>query len=363
MRHRETGPAAAALAWEGVMGRRLPALTLLLALAACTEVSDFDPVGRAAFLRGSWTIDGAPADATTCDALGASQVVIVFFDFFGVDPFSATDDLLVGARVVPHGDLVARCDLGRINTAFTQSPVVASSSAGEDGSNAGWAIGYQAQSSNRQVLGVIPVTGADGALTPFPVPDATGVPVRERPLVNLDSGPADRDEPGDAPVDFQSPRITASWRVGGASASEDSCGDIDAVRLVLAAEGTAPVTELVRVACSLGSIGVRRPVSCRDRIQLQAIRGSEIAFETEVENVRLSAGEDCALSDGGDPYDLLVPGSGARRCACDPIEAVGCGCPSAFDCAAEACPADGDITAVELDFCAVHADALEACGL
>lgn len=57
----------------------------LLIAAGCTVDVVFEPFGDEVSLEASWTIDGAAADATTCDELGASTVELQVWEESGDD--------------------------------------------------------------------------------------------------------------------------------------------------------------------------------------------------------------------------------------------------------------------------------------
>ncbi len=57
----------------------LPCLSVL-AVGACTIQVTYSPLGSDVSLSGSWTIDGAPADATSCEAAGITTISLAFFE-------------------------------------------------------------------------------------------------------------------------------------------------------------------------------------------------------------------------------------------------------------------------------------------
>ncbi len=79
----------------------------LLIAAGCTVDVVFEPFGSEVSLDASWTIDGLPADATTCDELGASTVELQVWAESGSD-------------FVTDGAWEAACSSG----GFTTGPVL-----------------------------------------------------------------------------------------------------------------------------------------------------------------------------------------------------------------------------------------------
>ena len=83
------------------MGRWLIGMLPAMLLAACIVQVEFDPVGAAASVQGSWTIDGAAPTAESCEAAEVRFVRIRFFE---------------GDEHRDHPRLVFDCSLGSFDT-------------------------------------------------------------------------------------------------------------------------------------------------------------------------------------------------------------------------------------------------------
>jgi len=99
----------------GVRFRAPSALLALTALAltapACIREATFEPIGDDISLSGSWTVNGAAADATTCAAAGLATVEVVVFDGGTAHRYSALKyDCAAGAFDSSPRGLLARGD-------------------------------------------------------------------------------------------------------------------------------------------------------------------------------------------------------------------------------------------------------------
>ncbi len=195
-----------------------------LALAGCIAEVTFDPVGTAASVEGSWTIAGAPASADTCRAMGIDYVRVRFYR---------------EERTADHPHLVFPCEQGSFDT--RPDRVVA------DGT---WTMALVAI-------------------------DAEGNQIAVGPQETVTSGAVD-EHIALAPVDFTGgasfdpsgtdATVTASWTIGGSSASAASCEAVSAntVDLVLYASDdvarSVPATVHAGAPCADGAYDSGAPV-------------------------------------------------------------------------------------------------------
>ena len=111
---------------------------LALGLAACTERAPYwTPEGSDASVSGSWTVRGAPADATSCAAAGLATVQLVFaHDGADVDvgtftfpcaqgAFDSGGPALAAGTYVVHWHFLALADAGGTESATAPVTIVA----------------------------------------------------------------------------------------------------------------------------------------------------------------------------------------------------------------------------------------------
>lgn len=115
------------------MTRRLIGTVPAIVLAGCIVQVEFDPVGSAASIQGSWTIDGAAPTAESCTAAEVRFVRIRFFfegdthrDHAGlvfeclVGSFDTRPDLLIGAGEWELAPVAIRADGSEVVTGARQ---------------------------------------------------------------------------------------------------------------------------------------------------------------------------------------------------------------------------------------------------
>ncbi len=83
------------------MARWLIGVLPTIVLAGCIVPVGFDPIGSAASMQGSWTIDGAAPSTESCDAAEVRFVRIRFFE---------------GGAHRDHAGLVFACAVGSFDT-------------------------------------------------------------------------------------------------------------------------------------------------------------------------------------------------------------------------------------------------------
>ena len=244
--------------WASTIGVALCALALA---QGCIVLSDFEPVGAGAPIRGSWTIDGAAPTAQSCDAVGtdlagatprpgASLVRVVFLD---------------GTRPVVHGNLIFQCVSGSFDTSGgdggTPQRLVALGQ---------WMVRVQAIDGAGNVLD----SGATQAIT------------SESATIDL------------APVDFGSAQISARWTVAGQPASVAGCdaAGVDEIEIAFSGTGAPPPH---RELCAVG-VGGRHLRPGTYDVTIRALGPGGVVAMQGPQSVAVASGEHRQLG----PIDL-----------------------------------------------------------
>jgi hypothetical protein len=257
--------------------RSLYALALALT-SGCVTVTDYDPVGNASAIAGSWTIDGATPTDVGCRDLMRSlvpadseppipRVRVAFVD---------------GDRPVPHSGLVFPCfdpecptREGCVDGAFDtgQNLVVA---AGD------WMIRLEAIDDGGNTIAMRP----------------------EAPYTAIMDGRIEL-----ASTNFLSAVIDATIQIDGAAVTNASCERLGIVRIELVFDAAGG--EVARTPpfepCGAGAVGTRVAPGASYTVHLRAldIDGATIA-ETAPETFDLAAGGRAQLA-GGAPIELAGP--------------------------------------------------------
>jgi hypothetical protein len=160
---------------------RLSLVLATLPLAGCIAEVSFDPVGTAASVEGSWTIDGAPASAEACRAYGIDYVRVRFY----------RDE-----RTADHPHLVFPCAQGSFDT--RPDRIVAEGT---------WTMGLVAIDAEGDAIAVGPEEMAS--------PAALGGHIA---LAPVDFTASARFDPSGTDA-----ALSASWTLGGNTASSQAC--------------------------------------------------------------------------------------------------------------------------------------------
>lgn len=209
---------------------RLPLVTLgsisFIALG-CAVIADFDPVGDVARIDGQWLIDDRTPTEADCLLLrnfeqsdATNRVRVTFLD---------------GERPVAHSGLVFRCDVGNLQLAQQDNPVVAEGS---------WTVRLDALDSSGDVVASGPRTAEQDA--------SSGLLVAET-------------------ANFYTRIVRARYHIHGQRANRSLCNDlgITDVRLtVRSIDGAASGTTTQH--CLEGMIGLRVPPPQSDDVQFEA---------------------------------------------------------------------------------------------
>lgn len=235
---------------------------IAFACTGCIPVTDFDPVGNAASVSASWTVDGAAPSEASCRELvrpfanagsepGLPRVRVSFLD---------------SERAVPHSGLVFDCALGSFDTG--ENRVVAAGS---------WTVRLEAIDPAGRVIAV----GPSGV---YEATDGGELALMEAP--------------------FLSAIISARVAVDGAEPSAAACSELGVARiqLVFDAAGGAIANE-DRELCSAGGIGTRVEPGASYTVRLRTLDAANMTLaETEPETIAVEAGEHVEL--GGGPIEL-----------------------------------------------------------
>lgn len=214
------------------------ALALSLLLTGCVQLTDTNPVGRAASISGSWTIDGEEPSSTLCDRLGASRMRVTFLD---------------GLRPVPHPGLFFQCDVTRpvsgepgFDTRDASGAVV------EQGC---WRIRTDALDSGGTVVAIgtsdhVFVPGDDVNMADCMPDGGTTVEVMGEHI-------------GLPPTDFLSGELRVWTTIGGSRAGEASCEaeGIEDVTLTVTPQGSGRVDGLGEAGVAGASRSITQPCS------------------------------------------------------------------------------------------------------
>lgn len=250
----------------------LAALALAALSSGCVQVTDFDPVGSAASLAFTWTIDGAFPTTERCADLGASLVRVTFVD---------------GARPVVHGALVRSCA-----TCAQDSP--ASCLSARPCMRGGAVECYDTEDAR---------VVADGEWTiRVEAVDGSGAVVQASPEAGYSTASG---RIALAPTTFLSGGISAQVRIEGAVPTFAACeaAGVEAVELVFEAAGGEIAPNMIE-ACAVGGVGVRVAPGASYTVRLRALGpGGAVVGETAPETLTIEPGQDATLN-GGDPIEL-----------------------------------------------------------
>lgn len=234
---------------------------LSVLLAGCIQTGDFDPVGDAASIAGSWTVDGIAPSRDSCDALGASVVHVTFLD---------------NARPVTHSGLLFECREGTFDTDAPGGSGRVIAAPEDDG--APWDLRFEAVDSGGQVIAV------GETFTVF-------VPATEKIIM--------------PPANFVSATLLARFVVNGAEPNAERCADAGfaSVRLEL----DDPAASAVEDACQLGSVGARLTAGIEHTARLVAIRTDGSEVRSAAVTFTSETGTQTILD--GSPFELSALGS------------------------------------------------------
>lgn len=225
-------------------------------LAGCIQTGDFDPVGDAASIAGSWTVDGSAPSRDTCDALGASVVHVTFLD---------------NARPVTHSGLLFECREGSFDTDAPggSGRVIA---APED-EGAPWRLRFEAVDGSNQVLAI------GETVTVF-------VPATDKIIMPT--------------ANFMSSTLLAEFVVDGAEPNAERCAaaGFASVRLELDDANASAIED----ACSLGLVGARMTAGIEHTARLVATRADGSEVRSDPVTFTSEAGVQTTLD--GSPFEL-----------------------------------------------------------
>jgi len=267
----------------------------LLIAAGCTVDVVFEPFGSDVSLDASWTIDGLPADATTCDELGASTVELQVWEASGSD-------------FVTDGAWEASCAGG----GFTTGPVLAAG-------------------TYRVRLVAIDAAGRDVAQTELS--RAVGA-VGETIVVEGNFVPVEVFDPTGGDID-----VDAAWTIDGIAADAAGCAALGADTVQLEVRDAAGVASYIdpswSAACSSGGF-VTTPTLVAGTYQVRLLAESSTGAtvdQTDFSTVTAAAGETIVIDAdfvSPAPTDATLAGSweidgviaDATSCANAGIDAV-----------------------------------------
>jgi hypothetical protein len=247
----------------------LIAIALAFSSAGCVVLTDFDPVGTSATVRGAWTIDGVAPTEESCMKLGASQVRVAFLDEM---------------RVVAHGALFLTCfnaEAARNGSFDTGDASLGG--AGPVVADGHWTVRLEAIDGSGNIVAVGPSVVVDVPASNVVALDAMG------------------------PVDFLTGTVSASFTIGGAAPTFASCEDagIAEVMLVFADLGTGRVAREAREPCAAGTVGTRALPGAIYTVSLRALDASGgTVGESTPSEVIPGTGSLSYLA--GSPFDLLA---------------------------------------------------------
>lgn len=255
------------------MGSRLASVITCAALAAgCVQVSDFEPVGDAASLAFTWTIDGVFPTRERCEEFGASAVRVTFVD---------------GLRPVVHGGLVrpcASCSQDSEASCFSTRPCM------QDGT----VECYDTEDSRVVAEGewTIRVEAIDSA--------GSVIQASPEAMYSTESGRIEL-----APASFLSSRVSATTTLDEEAPTVRRCDEAAIGSVALAfLEASGEVARDPVEACAIGGVGTRvAPGTYTVQLRAMDAEGGLIG-ESAPETFTLAPGEQATLN-GGEPIELL----------------------------------------------------------
>lgn len=254
--------------------KKLGLLSAALVVAAgCTVDVVFDPFGSDVSLEASWTIDGAAADATTCDELGASTVELQVWEESGDD-------------FVTDGAWEASCSSG----GFTTGPVLLAG-------------------TYRVRLVAVDAAGRNVAQTEFSRVTAN---VGDTIVVSGNFVPVEVFDPTGGDID-----LDVAWTIDGVEASSAACASIGATDVQLqvwdAGRTAFYIDPSWNVSCASGGF-VTAPILLPGTYQVRLVARDSAGTidETDFVTVTAAAGETIVIDAdfvGGVATDATLAGS------------------------------------------------------
>lgn len=242
-------------------------LTLAMLAGGCVQVSDFNPVGSAASIAFTWTIDGEFPTTERCAELGASFVRVTFVD---------------GTRPVPHGSLLRNCATCAQGAPASCLMTMACMRGGEvecyDTGDAkvvaegDWTIRVEALDGSGNVVQASPETVQSAASGRIELPTAS----------------------------FLSGRISAELVLDGTAPTFAACeaAGIESVELAFDAAGGEVAPGAIE-ACTVGGVGTRVAPDASYTVRVRALgpEGSVVG-ESPPETFVIGRGQEVVMSSG-----------------------------------------------------------------